>query len=62
MPPLLALPFATYFLLDGKLGEPLARFADAQYITIASLHAVSVASLIAVTGLLVSSILSDHKV
>lgn len=62
MLPLLGLPFVTYLFLDDKLGAPLAHFADEQYASIASLHAVSVASLIAVTGLLVSSTLSDHKV
>ncbi|MBS0529963.1 MAG: hypothetical protein JSS22_11315 [Proteobacteria bacterium] len=62
MLPLLGLPFATYFFVDGKLGPPLAVFANGQYASVASLHAVSVASLIAVIGLLLSSILSDRNV
>lgn len=59
--PLLALPFAAYFIIDGRVGAPLAVFADAHYPSLAALNGVSVASLVALIGLLLASLLSARE-
>ena len=62
MIPVLSVPFAAYFLLDGRLGDPLQTFDAASYVSIIALHAVSVASLTALIGFLFASILSEHRI
>ena len=54
--PLLALPFIVYLLIDGLLGSPLKIYSDADYASIIRLHAVSVASLTALIGILFAGI------
>ena len=61
MIPVLAVPLAAYFLVDGRLGDPLQIFDAASYASIVALHAVSVASLTAFVGLLVASVLSERR-
>ncbi len=58
----LALPFAVYLFLDDLLGSPLRTYSDADYASIIRLHAISVASLIALTGILVARIVPDAPV
>ena len=62
MIPVLVLPFAAYFLINGALGAPVQIFQNDNYASIVALHATSVASLIAVTGFLVSSIFSMRNI
>lgn len=57
----LALPFAAYFVLDGRVGPPLQVFDQAAYASIIALHATSVASLTAVTGWLFAAILPARE-
>lgn len=58
----LLVPFAAYFFLDGRLGDPLQTFATESYASIIALHAVSVASLTALIGFLFASILSERRI
>ena len=60
MAPVLVLPFAAYFFLDDRLGAPLQIFELSSYASIIALHAVSVASLTALIGILFASILADR--
>ena len=62
MVPVLLVPFAAYFLLDGRLGAPLQAFEAGSYSSIVALHAVSVASLTALIGFLFASILSERRI
>jgi hypothetical protein len=62
MVPVLLVPFAAYFLLDSRLGTPLQIFDADSYASIIALHAVSVASLTAVIGLMAASILSERRI
>ena len=61
MIPVLVVPFAAYFLVDGRLGDPLRTFDAGSYASIVALHAVSVASLTAFIGFLFASILSERR-
>lgn len=62
MVPVLLVPFAAYFLLDGRLGAPLQIFEAGSYASIVALHAVSVASLTALIGFMFASILSELRI
>ena len=62
MIPVLLVPFAAYFLIDGRLGSPLQTFDAESYVSIIALHAVSVASLTALIGFLFASILSERRI
>ena len=62
MIPVLLVPFAAYFLIDGRLGGPLQIFDADSYVSIIALHAVSVASLTALIGFLFASILSERHI
>jgi hypothetical protein len=62
MIPVLLVPFAAYFLVDGRLGAPLQTFDAESYASIVALHAVSVASLTVLIGLLFASILSERHI
>ena len=55
--PVLALPFIAYLFLDSRLGAPLQIYSDANYISIVALHAVSVASLTALMGIMFARIM-----
>lgn len=57
----LALPFAAYFLVDGAVGAPLQAYSHDSYRSIIAMHAVSVASLLALTGYLFASILPERR-
>lgn len=46
----LALPFAAYILLDRIVGTPLATYSAAEYRSMVSMHAFSVASLFGLIG------------
>jgi hypothetical protein len=58
----LLIPFAAYFLVDGRLGDPLQTFDAERYTSIVALHAVSVSSLTALIGILFASILSERRI
>jgi hypothetical protein len=45
-----ALPFAAYLFLDGIVGAPLGKYGASEYRSIISMHAFSVASLLALIG------------
>jgi hypothetical protein len=45
-----AFPFAAYLFLDGIVGAPLAEYSAGEYRSIISMHAFSVASLLALIG------------
>lgn len=62
MIPVLLVPFAAYFLLDGRLGVPLQTFDADSYGSLVALHAVSVASLTALIGFMFASILSERSI
>jgi hypothetical protein len=62
MIPVLLMPFAAYFLIDGRLGPPLQNFDAASYPSIIALHAVSVASLTALIGFLFASMVSERRI
>jgi hypothetical protein len=47
---IVAVPFVAYFVLDHAVGSPLAVFSNAEYRSIISMHAFSVASLFALIG------------
>lgn len=53
---ILALPFVAYLFLDGLLGSPLQIYSDENYAAIIRLHAISVASLVALIGILFAAI------
>ena len=53
--PLLALPFVCYLLIDSRLGEPVMRVAEASYVSLVSINAMSVAALTALIGLLAAA-------
>lgn len=57
----LSLPFAAYLGLDGNFGSPVKSFSDGEYSSIVAIHAVSVAALMAVIGLLFASMLYERK-
>ena len=59
MIPVLIVPFAAYFIVDGALGAPLQVFDAESYSSIVALHAISVASLTAVIGVLFAAIPSE---
>ncbi len=61
MVPVLLVPFVAYFLVDGRLGNPLQIFDAGSYASIVALHAVSVACLTAFVGLQFASILSERR-
>jgi len=48
----LAWPFLAYFVLDKAIGAPLRQFSADEYRSIIAMHAFSVASLLALIGLL----------
>ena len=58
--PVLALPFATYWFLDSRVGAPIQVFDADSYGSIIAMHAVSVASLTALIGILFASILAER--
>ena len=60
--PVLALPFVVYLFLDSRLGAPLQVYSDADYDSIVALHAVSVASLTALMGIMFAAVLPEKKV
>ena len=55
----LLLPVAAYLGLDWNLGPPVAVFSAEEYGSVVSVHAVSVAALIALVGLRFGAILSE---
>ncbi|MEI8154823.1 MAG: hypothetical protein WCG92_25065 [Hyphomicrobiales bacterium] len=57
----LTLPFAAYLVLDWNLGPPMQVFSSSEYNSIIAVHAISVAALTALVGLLFASILSERK-
>lgn len=57
----LTLPFASYFGLDWILGPPVQIFSSSEYNSMIAVHAVSVAALIALVGLLFANILSKRN-
>lgn len=57
----LMVPFACYFGLDWILGPPMQIFSSSEYNSIIAVHAVSVAALIALVGLLFANILSTKN-
>ena len=59
--PVLALPFLVYLFLDGRLGVPFQTYSDADYTSIVAVHAISVASLTALTGILFAGILPTRE-
>lgn len=61
MVPVLLVPFVAYFMVDGRLGNPLQIFDAGSYASIVALHAVSVACLTAFVGLQFASILSERR-
>ncbi|MGY3449381.1 hypothetical protein [Bradyrhizobium sp. USDA 4353] len=58
--PLLALPFASYLLIDSRLGAPVMQVADANYPSLISINAMSVAALTALIGLLAAARMSTE--
>ncbi len=61
MAPVLVLPFAAYLVLDGHLGPPIQVFGADSYASIIALHAISVASLTALIGILLASVLAERN-
>ena len=59
MIPVLLVPFAAYFVVDGVLGAPLQVFAADSTRSVISLHAVSVASLTALIGFMFAPVSSE---
>ena len=57
----LTLPFAAYLVLDWNLGPPMQVFRLSEYNSIIIVHAISVAALTALVGLLFAAILSERK-
>ncbi len=55
--PVLALPFLVYLFVDSRLGVPLEIYSETDYTSIVALHAVSVASLTALMGIMFAGIL-----
>ena len=62
MIPIVSLPFVAYIGLDWNLGPPLQLYSVDEYSSIFSVHALSVAALTVLIGLLLSSILAEHEV
>ena len=62
MMPMVSLPFVAYIGLDWNLGPPLKLFSIDEYSSIVAVHAVSVASLTTLIGLLFASTLADREV
>lgn len=59
--PVLALPFVAYLFLDSQLGAPFEIYSDADYAAIVRIHAVSVASLTALIGILFARIAPERN-
>lgn len=59
MVPMLALPFAAYLGLDWNLGPPMHVFSPGEYNSIVALHAMSVAGLFVLVGLLFVNVLEQ---
>lgn len=57
----LTVPFAAYLAFDSNLGPPMQVFSSSAYNSIIAVHAVSVAALTALVGLLFATILSERK-
>jgi hypothetical protein len=57
--PLMALPFLCYLVLDAHLGDALMQVSDSDYASLLTVNAISVASLIALIGLLATSITAE---
>ena len=57
----LTVPFAAYLAFDWNLGPPTQIFGSSEYNSIIFVHAVSVAALTALVGLLFATILSEKK-
>ena len=57
----LTVPFGAYLGLDWNLGPPTQIFGSSEYNSIIFVHAVSVAALTALVGLLFATILSERK-
>ena len=57
----LTVPFAAYLGLDWNLGPPMQVFSSSTYNSIIAVHAVSVAALTALVGLLFATIMSERK-
>jgi hypothetical protein len=57
----LSLPFIFYLGIDWNLAPPLKVFSAAEYHSIVAVHAVSVAALIALVGLLFAAVLSERR-
>jgi len=53
--PLIALPFVAYLLIDPRLGDPLMRVAETDYVSLIAINAVSVGALSALIGLLAAA-------
>ena len=53
--PLLALPFASYLLIDSRLGAPVMQVAESNYASLVAINATSVAALTALIGLLAAA-------
>jgi len=62
MVPVLATPFIAHVAFDWMSGSPVQTFSADAYRSIVTVHAVSVATLIAFIGLLFASILSEREV
>lgn len=50
-----ALPFAAFLVIDPVLGPPLVSYSAAEYRSVISMHAISVASLLAVIGFMLAA-------
>jgi hypothetical protein len=55
----LAVPFVAYIFLDWNVGPPLQVFSADEYGSIVAVHAMSVAALLTLIGLLFASILPE---
>jgi len=62
MVPILLTPVLAYLALDSNLGPPLQVFSPEEYRSIVAVHAVSVAGLTALIGLLFATNMSARKV
>ena len=60
MAAVIVVPFAAYLVLDPQVGAPLKIYSADEYRSIIAMHAFSVASLLALTGYLFASILSER--
>jgi hypothetical protein len=57
--PLMALPFLCYLVLDARLGDALMQVSDSDYASLLAVNAVSVAGLVALIGLLATSMTAE---